>query len=446
MSSYVTIDQTEVDESKELQEHFSEIRKCLLKENEPEKIMKFDLKIGDYFKFDNNPNLFCFNSNFIKFNNDFHERNVDLFNRMVCDTKYNLLLNGILYSEFLIHRSNLYEKVIKMDRDGFIKHYEERNNIYNFNINEYKEQNKQIKKDIENIGKLKVIDCDRNNFYYYKSYILLKEWYNNEGGTSYNPGCIEEIVIEKNQVQIPSWCNGYHYNADLNSCDKKFEIGDIVELKFKKNEMVKNEYRGKTIKFIINNKLVYKYYTHNYTRLALTPLTDNWDKDDIIIIDDCGRISDLMIDLFPENRLEFQGWECKTVSINVVDKSEKLPLFTDPSGVYDLIKAFKHENKSKQYYLKFELENIFDEQTEIKVIDVFSSNENSNCSDRNYYTIKIITKKDVKNAISFLNNSLKQKEDIIAKKIKQYESNCKLIDLYKNNKEEKIKHSLFIFN
>lgn len=451
----VFIDKKEI-ENKELQAHFSKIREFMLKKNEPNKIMKFDLKEGDYFKFVNNPNLFLFHSTFLKVDNS-SQRSDDLFERLQCYTRCNLVQNGrTIYSDILTYVSNLYEKVIKMDRDGFIKHYEEKNNIYNFNINEYITQSDKIKKDIENIGKLKVIECDRNNYYYYNSYKFLKEWYNNGGKTNYNPSCIDDIIIEKNQIQIPSWCNGYHYNTALDYCDKNFEIGDIVELKFKKNEMVKDEYRGKTIQFIINNKLVYKYYSHNYTRLALTPLTDNWTKDDIIIIDDCERIADLMVDLYPENRLEFQGWECKTVSIKVVDKSEKLPLFIEPYGVHDLMETFKHEDKSNQYYLKFSIRNSYDKyiintsdnRIKINVLDVFSSNDNCNFSDIHHhsYTVKIVTRKDVENALIFLNDSLQTNENTISRMTKVYEANRKLIEACKIEKQEKIPHLLISFN
>jgi len=117
------------------------------------------------------------------------------------------------------------------------------------------------------------------------------------------------------KITIEKRCEPYMYNTydDLN----KIEIGDIITLKFsKKTFKVKKEYVGKKITFIVNNFLEHNW-RRKTRRLALIPLDkkDNFNKNDVLFLDDGDRFDCLMIDLFPCNRRPYVGWKNKTVKI-----------------------------------------------------------------------------------------------------------------------------------
>jgi hypothetical protein len=121
------------------------------------------------------------------------------------------------------------------------------------------------------------------------------------------------------KIEIARSCEPYMYNTydDLN----KIEIGNILTLKFGKEPFrVKEEYVGKNVKFIVNN-----FFEHNWgrptRRLALIPLdkANNFNKEDVLFLDDGYRFECLMIDLFPCNREPYDDWENKTVKIVAVE-------------------------------------------------------------------------------------------------------------------------------
>lgn len=117
-------------------------------------------------------------------------------------------------------------------------------------------------------------------------------------------------------INIPQSCDPSFYTTDddLN----EVEIGDILTITFKDKEKVKSKYRGKTVKFLVNNFLPHKWRRQT-RRLALIPLTSidlnklTFIKDDVIILDDSDRFECLMIDLFDVNKVPFKGWKKKKV-------------------------------------------------------------------------------------------------------------------------------------
>lgn len=117
------------------------------------------------------------------------------------------------------------------------------------------------------------------------------------------------------RIGIEDTCEPYMYNtySDLN----KIEIGDVITLKFSnKKYKVNKNYVGKTIKFVVNNYLKYRW--HKVTRrLALVPFNkkDDFKTSDVLFLDDAERFECLMIDLFPCNRKPYAGWKNKTVKI-----------------------------------------------------------------------------------------------------------------------------------
>jgi hypothetical protein len=120
-----------------------------------------------------------------------------------------------------------------------------------------------------------------------------------------------------NIIDIPTSCDPSFYTTedDLNGV----EIGDVLTVTFKDKERVKPKYRGKTVKFLVNN-----FLPHNWRRptrrLALIPLnsvnleTSTFNKSDVIILDDSDRFDCLMIDLFDINKVPFKGWKKKKVT------------------------------------------------------------------------------------------------------------------------------------
>jgi hypothetical protein len=121
--------------------------------------------------------------------------------------------------------------------------------------------------------------------------------------------------MEQAKIAIPERCEPYMYNTpdDLN----KINIGDVIQLRFSRRRFrVKKEYRGKSIKFVVNN-----YREHNWRRptrrLALIPLDkqDAYTEKDVLFLDDEDRFECLMIDLFPCNRKPYAGWKNKTVRV-----------------------------------------------------------------------------------------------------------------------------------
>lgn len=129
------------------------------------------------------------------------------------------------------------------------------------------------------------------------------------------------VSIKNNKVGIPSRCcpSFYLTNDDLN----QFNIGDIVSVEFG-NGKVAPKYRNRTVQFVVNN-----YMKHNWRRmtkrLALIPLEDRWTLDDVLILDDYDRFDCLMIDLFPCNRIPFNGWKSKEVKIKKNGEIGQIP-------------------------------------------------------------------------------------------------------------------------
>jgi hypothetical protein len=123
------------------------------------------------------------------------------------------------------------------------------------------------------------------------------------------------------KVKISDRCEPYMYNSqnDLTT----FNIGDVVDVVFMDKVKVKKDYKGKTIRFFINNILDY-HWSSNERRLALIPLDkkDKFSDKDVLIIDHSYRFDCLMIDLYPENRRPYAGWRGKEVEITLIDKIE----------------------------------------------------------------------------------------------------------------------------
>jgi hypothetical protein len=140
-----------------------------------------------------------------------------------------------------------------------------------------------------------------------------------------------------NKIDIPKSCDPSFYTTDddLN----EVEIGDIITVTFKDKERVKSKYRGKTVKFLVNNFLPHKWRQPT-RRLALIPLTSidfntsKFRKSDVIILDDSDRFECLMIDLFEENKIPFRGWKKKKVTfvkdgtLTTLERDHKLTKLT----------------------------------------------------------------------------------------------------------------------
>lgn len=116
-----------------------------------------------------------------------------------------------------------------------------------------------------------------------------------------------------NIITPPNNCSQVQYNTYDKLVD--LEIGDILDISFKEDRLVKKQYKGQTLPFVVHN-----YMKHNWRRdtkrLVLIPLAklDTFEDDDILYLDDADRFECLMIDLFPINRVPYRGWKNKTVT------------------------------------------------------------------------------------------------------------------------------------
>lgn len=133
-----------------------------------------------------------------------------------------------------------------------------------------------------------------------------------------------------NKIEVPTSCEPYFYTTedDLSGV----EIGDVIAVTFKDKGKVKSKYRGKTVKFLVNNFIQYKW-RRTARRLALIPLTsidlekESFNEEKVIILDDSDRFEALMIDLYEVNKIPFRGWRKKTVTF--VKDENKLELTKD---------------------------------------------------------------------------------------------------------------------
>lgn len=132
----------------------------------------------------------------------------------------------------------------------------------------------------------------------------------------------ESTRIEDNKVRLPECCCPYFYNTedDLN----KFEIGDVVEIRFGGGSRTADKFKNKTVTFVVNNFKSYEWCRPT-RRLALIPLRDGWTLKDIVILDDSDRFEALMEDLFPCNRIPYRGWRSKEVTIKKIGKQVEIP-------------------------------------------------------------------------------------------------------------------------
>lgn len=225
------------------------------------------------------------------------------------------------------------------------------------NILEIKDKIRIREEDISNISSLDLIKSSNSSLYYREVYNreekILKRGYYSSGVS------LDDLIIRDNQIWIPDKSEPFYYNTDDDLL--QVEIGDILELKFKDHQKVKKDYRGKTIRFVVNNFLEYKYRNRT-RRLALTPIIDGWTKKDIVILDDSDRFECLMIDLFPCNRRPFAGWRRKNVSVKKIGSASSLPgykndidfkklLDTNPG---DYIISYLHEDHTISDIIRYE--------------------------------------------------------------------------------------------
>ena len=120
------------------------------------------------------------------------------------------------------------------------------------------------------------------------------------------------------KIKISTSCEPYMYTT--NNDMSKLKIGDVLDVKFQNKHKVREIYKGKKVKFIVNNTLKYDWYG-SYYRIAIVPLEkkDKFTEKDSIIVDVADRYESLMIDLYPCNRRPFAGWRNKTVNIKKID-------------------------------------------------------------------------------------------------------------------------------
>jgi hypothetical protein len=97
----------------------------------------------------------------------------------------------------------------------------------------------------------------------------------------------------------------------------ELNIDEVVTVTFQDYSKVSNKYRGKTLKFVINNFKDYQWGVP-LRNLALVPIekSANFKKSDVLFIAPYYQFECLMIDLFPCNRRAYAGWKRKTVVIN----------------------------------------------------------------------------------------------------------------------------------
>lgn len=118
------------------------------------------------------------------------------------------------------------------------------------------------------------------------------------------------------KIGVPRSCEPYMYNTRDNLSE--VNIGDTLEISFQSGYGVHKNYKGRTIKFLVNNFYEYNYYqSSKLRRIAIVPLDkkDKFEFSEIIFLDSTERFKDLMIDLFPINRKPFRGWQNKTIKI-----------------------------------------------------------------------------------------------------------------------------------
>lgn len=218
------------------------------------------------------------------------------------------------------------------------------------------------------------------------------------------------VSIKNNKVGIPSRCCPYFYltDDDLN----QFNIGDMVSVKFGNGSKVAPRYRNRTVQFVVNN-----YMKHNWRRptkrLALIPLEDGWTLQDVVILDDYDRFDCLMTDLFPCNRIPFNGWKSKEVRIKKNGKVGRMP---KTSTKKPQISMLQREGPG-EILLRKSSEYSRDNRT-LVITDV---NKRKDMEEDFVFTYKIYTSRDKKDAIKFLEEAIAD----LKKKIEELKENIK---------------------
>jgi len=241
---------------------------------------------------------------------------------------------------------------------------------------------------VKDLQSLKVVKTKKTALYYVEKHKYQKKIIENHKNFRYPKDVtLNKLVVHENKVIIPTSAEPFFYNSH---CDLlPFEIGDVVELTFQDHRLVNKKYRGKKVKFVVNNFLEYSY-RNKTKRLALTPTTDKWTLNDVIILDDTDRFDCLMIDLFPCNRRPYAGYYNKQVTIDKVGEIKDLPHYKDNFNLDELL------NRSKDdYTLNYYLDNNTDKvrYTYVGKGPVF-------------FNHKIVTSADVKSGISLLEDEL----------------------------------------
>jgi prefoldin subunit 5 len=249
------------------------------------------------------------------------------------------------------------------------------------NIVKNKSNIEEQEQSIKSLLALEVIKSSRSGKYFVDMYKKYRE--KEENWDYYDCESVKDLLVKDNTVFIPHRSNPFFYNADPNLLE--FKVKDIVELKFLNNNKVDERYRGKKVRFVVNNLMTYSW-GGDLNRLALTPVTDGWTHKDIIILDPAYRFECLMIDLFPENRRPFYGWGKKNVKIEKVGEVEQLPLI---HGSTDLEKITTVQ--PEDYTLHYNLNND-------RVVGIGQG--------YHWRSVKICTSTDVKDGIKFLKENI----------------------------------------
>ena len=124
---------------------------------------------------------------------------------------------------------------------------------------------------------------------------------------------------DKKLIYIDTECQPYMYNSDNDLT--QYVIGSVVNVTFQdKRTRIKKEYKGKTVKFIVNNTRPYINQHETCRRLALVPFDNQEDykMDEVVIVDDTQRFRNKMMLRDKLLRRPFAGWKNKTVTITKV--------------------------------------------------------------------------------------------------------------------------------
>jgi hypothetical protein len=197
------------------------------------------------------------------------------------------------------------------------------------NLDRTKDDIETYQREIKKISNLKVYKSSKTSKDLLKEFEYVNKNHDHEDFDRSN------LLVIENEIFVPHRCESFFY---VTNCDLlKFEKMDIVEVTFGSGHRVQKEHKGKTLKFVVNNFLEHKY-TRATKRLALTPLHEDWKRNEIVIVDDYARFEALMVDLFAENRRPFAGWENKKVIISKIGEVTELPRYKNYIDYHEILK------------------------------------------------------------------------------------------------------------